>query len=199
MNFLAHSYLSGTNTDIRIGNFIGDFVKGKEYLNFSSPIAKGVLLHREIDSYTDKHPIVLRSKSRLTNKYGHFSGVIVDIFYDHFLAANWKEYHKIELLEYTHSLFSSLEEKQELLPDRVNYMLQYMVPQNWLYNYRTLEGINQSLNGLSRRTKFDSGMENAVEDLEEHYDEFNQDFKTFFPDIDNFVSDYLKENQSDND
>ena len=84
MNFLAHIYLSGEDTPLMIGNFIGDFVKGNEYKNFPADIQNGVLLHREIDSYTDSHEIVLESKKRLREKYRHYSGVITDIFYDHY-------------------------------------------------------------------------------------------------------------------
>src|SRR5258708_857949 len=101
MNFLAHVYLSGDHSKVLVGNFIGDFVKGK-YLRdrYEPEIAKGIELHRAIDYFTDLHPIVRQSKNRLRPKYNHYSGIIVDIFYDHFLAANWNQDSEVTLPEY---------------------------------------------------------------------------------------------------
>ncbi len=97
MNFLAHIYLSGNDTDLIIGNFIADGIKGKKYKKFSPGIQKGILLHREIDTFTDAHPIVRQSTKRLHKNYGHYSGIIVDILYDHFLAKNWSRYSDVPL------------------------------------------------------------------------------------------------------
>ena len=97
MNFLAHIYLSGDNEELKIGNFIADSVKGKQYLEYPPGIIDGIVLHRAIDTFTDTHPIVSRSVERLFERYGHYSRVIVDILYDHFLAANWKDYSDIPL------------------------------------------------------------------------------------------------------
>ena len=90
MNFLAHIYLSGDDPELKIGNFIADAVKGKKYTTYPQKIQEGIILHRKIDSFTDAHPIVKKSASRLFSKYGHYNSVIVDILYDHFLAKNWK-------------------------------------------------------------------------------------------------------------
>ena len=97
MNFLAHLYLSGDNEDLIIGNFIADMVKGRQIENFQEEVVKGIELHRKIDYFTDNHAIVDQSKRRLRNKYRLYSGVIVDMFYDHYLAANWSEYSRIPL------------------------------------------------------------------------------------------------------
>ena len=187
MNFLAHAYLSGDNDKILIGNFIGDFVKGKKFNNYDEDVQKGIIIHREIDRFTDTHKVVQHSKSILTEKYRHYSGVIVDIFYDHILAKNWENYHQNDLLSYTNQVYDRLLAHEQMLPSRVKQMLKYMIPDNWLFNYSFLEGIQRVLNGMSNRTKFDSGMEHAVEDLEIHFDEFQDDFVKFFPDLINFV------------
>ena len=92
MNFLAHIYLSGNNDMLKIGNFMADSVRGHHYLDYPDEIRKGILLHRYIDTFTDAHPIYRKSKHRLHEKYGHYSGVIMDIVYDHFLAKNWNNY-----------------------------------------------------------------------------------------------------------
>ncbi len=183
MNFLAHIYLSGNDEQVTIGNFIGDFVKGKNFEHLDEGIIKGVLLHREIDDFTDKHEIVRRSKKLLQAKYRHYSPVIMDVFYDHFLAANWSNYSTVPLLPYTEAFYSLAEKHRDNLPERAANMLKYMSAGNWLYNYQFVDGIDQALTGMSRRTTFVSKMEHAAKDLALHYDLFQADFELFFPDL----------------
>ncbi len=187
MNFLAHAYLSGNSTKLLVGNFIGDFVKGKQYRNLEEEVAQGVLLHRAIDDFTDQHPVVGQSKAKLREKYRHYAGVIVDMAYDHFLASNWSRYHSQGLLEYTKKVYAIIEDHNPILPGRMETMLHYMKQDNWLYQYATLEGIDQALTGMSRRTKFDSKMDEAVIDIENHYEDLKEEFETFLPDAVKFV------------
>ena len=131
MNFLAHIYLSGDDNEITIGNFIADGIKGKKYLKFPNQIQKGILLHRGIDTFTDKHPTVRLSTARLHKNYGHYSGVIVDILYDHFLAKNWNDYHEQPLAEYVDGFYDLLRNNFEILPQRIQKMMPYMMADNW--------------------------------------------------------------------
>lgn len=181
MNFLAHLYLSGDDNKVMIGNFIGDFVKGKDVELFEGNIKKGILLHREIDHFTDSHPIVKVSKKRLQPKYHHYAPVIADVFYDHFLSANWRNYSETPLIEYTEGFYELTKSYQSVMPDKAQYMLKYMSTGNWLYNYQHIEGINQALTGMSRRTKFESKMEHAAKDLERNYEAYKDEFERFFP------------------
>lgn len=184
MNFLAHIFLSGGHDKIMVGNFIGDFVKGKSAMEkFETEIIRGIELHRAIDEFTDKHPIVSESKNRLRPKYRHYSGVIVDVFYDHFLAKNWKDYHPVPLPDFAAQAYNTLRSFDKILPEDVKYMLPYMVKGNWLLNYSKIEGIHQALSGMSRRTKFQSKMEEASEELYLHFDEFQKEFNQFFPEL----------------
>lgn len=176
-----------------VGNFIADAVKGKQLQKFPVEIQQGIHLHREIDSFTDSHETTRLSKSRLYPKYRHYSAVIVDIFYDHFLAAEWSDFHDESLESFTGNVYETLNEYESILPKRIKYMLQYMVPQNWLLNYGNLEGVARVLKGMSNRTSFDSGMERAIEDLELHYEDFRNDFFAFFPDLEKH-SENFKEN-----
>lgn len=194
MNFLAHAYLSGDNTKLLIGNFIGDFVKGRDYEQFESEIAKGVLLHRAIDEFTDNHPIVGESKDRLRKKYRHYSGVVVDVFYDHFLAKNWKKYHEKPLLKYTEAIYNILDDHGEILPKQMKFVLGYMKRDNWLYNYSKVKGINRALTGMAKRTKFDSKMEEAVIDLRANYSLFEEEFHNYLPEAEQFVKNWLEKN-----
>lgn len=194
MNFLAHTYLSGSDPEILVGNFIGDFVKGKQIEKFEENIQNGIRLHREIDLFTDTHKIHLKSRSRLKATYRHYSGVIVDMYYDHFLAANWSNYSTMDLLVYTLDVYKILNNHHHILPGRAQEMLKYMIPANWLYYYSKIEGIHRALEGMSRRTKFESGMENASEDLRKHYEEFQNEFELFFPGLISFTQtfDFIK-------
>ena len=108
MNFLAHAYLSGNNDGILLGNFVADSIKGKQYLDYPSDVGKGILLHRKIDYYTDSHKVFRDSKKRLSAKYGIFSGIIIDIFYDHFLARNWDDYSEVKLKSFVKKILRSL-------------------------------------------------------------------------------------------
>ena len=196
MNFLAHLFLSGPDSEVMIGNFMGDFVKGRNALHHLPPkVQKGVELHRLIDSFTDKHPIVDQSKSRLRQKYRHYSGVIVDIFYDHFLALSWPEYSPEFLPDFADFCYETLEKDHQTLPDEVNYMFPYMVKGNWLVSYAQVNGIQRALTGMARRTKYASKMDEAAEDLVKYHTEFKEEFALFFPELISVCNNYLVENE----
>lgn len=183
MNFLAHIFLSGNNEPTIIGNFIGDFVKGKDLDQYDEAIRKGILLHRFIDHYTDNHSVVLESKKRLRSKYHHYSPVIIDLYYDHFLARKWDIFSDIPLKSFTRDFYDLTNVYLDIIPQKARHMLTYMKRDDWLYNYQFLDGINRALTGLSRRTTFNSKMEKAVVDLENNYTIFEKEFLSFFPDL----------------
>jgi acyl carrier protein phosphodiesterase len=187
MNFLAHLYLSGDDRDTKLGNLIADSVKGSDYLNFREGVREGILLHRKIDHYTDEHPVVQRSKERIRHKYHKFSGVVTDMFYDHFLAKDWDRYSEKDLYDTTVNAYEILLGDYLILPARIKKILPFMLASNWLYSYKELHMMERFFKGMSRRTSFYSGMEHAVDDLRDHYDEFSRDFNDFFPDIIHFV------------
>ncbi|MFV0573188.1 MAG: ACP phosphodiesterase [Xanthomarina gelatinilytica] len=183
MNFLAHIYLSGTNDLITIGNFMADGIKGKKYKTCPKDIQIGILLHREIDTFTDAHPIVRQSTKRLHENYGHFSGVIVDILYDHFLAKNWMVYSNIPLDVYVNHFYETLQAHFDILPTRTQHMIPHMITDNWLLNYANIEGIQRVLDGMNRRTKYVSGMNHATVELQKYYNEFEDEFTQFFTEL----------------
>jgi acyl carrier protein phosphodiesterase len=193
MNYLAHIYLSGNNKEIAIGNFISDSVRGNKYKSFPKEIQKGILLHREIDTFTDAHEIFRKSTKRLHKNYGHYSGVIVDIFYDHFLAKNWENYSDIPLEEFTTSFYKVLDANFDILPQRVQHLMPYLVKDNWLLNYASIEGISRVLQGMSRRTKYNSNMNLATRELKKYNDLFENEFRLFFKELIEFSNAKLKE------
>jgi acyl carrier protein phosphodiesterase len=180
MNYLAHIYLSGKEPQVILGNFMADSIKGKQYKNYTKQIQKGILLHRHIDSTTDAHPSFRNSTRRLHANYGHYSGIIVDIFYDHFLAKNWDDYATISLEEFANKNYKLFKENHTLLTLQIQYMLPNMVQNNWLYNYQYFEGIADTLTGMNRRTKNKSGMDKATYELIEYYEAFEADFRVVF-------------------
>jgi acyl carrier protein phosphodiesterase len=192
MNFLAHIYLSGDDPNIQLGNFIGDFVKGRNLVEqFGFEIARGIELHRAIDEFTDKHPIVKLSKVRLRDKYRHYAPVIVDIFYDHYLAKNWDKFHKTFLPDFAEQTYNMIMSREAVLPEKVKWMMPYMIKGNWLANYARIDGIGRVLNGMSRRTPYDSKMDEAVTDLQTHYADFEKEFFAFFPELEAHSKDFL--------
>jgi acyl carrier protein phosphodiesterase len=183
VNFLAHIYLSFDDPQITLGNFMADSIRGRDYLQFPERIQKGVLLHRAIDTFTDTHPITRKSSKRLHSRYRHYSMVIVDIYYDHFLARNWDSYSDISLESFTDNFYILLEENLHLMPETVQLMTPYMITDNWLLSYRELDGIHRVLKGLNRRTGLKSGMDQAMEELEDFYGEFQTEFTAFFDEL----------------
>ena len=183
MNFLAHLYLSKNDTNIMIGNFIADHIRGNKYESFSKEIQQGIFLHREIDTFTDAHAIVRKSKRRLHERYRHYDGVIIDIFYDYFLAKNWSEYSVIPLDMYTDSVNKLFNKISAELPVKSQNFIKYMIEYNILFNYQFKDGIERVLKGMNSRTKGKSKMNLAIEDLRNLEAEFEQDFTLFFKDL----------------
>ena len=193
MNYLAHIYLSGNNDMLKIGNFIADSVKGKQYLEYPKAIQQGITLHRNIDEFTDTHPIVHQSVHRLFDKYSHYSTVIVDILYDHFLAANWNDFHETKLEDYSQDFYDLIQRNPQVLPKRVKNFMPYMIEHNWLVTYSTIDGIGLILSQMNQRTKFRSKMDESVNELREFYDEFKDEFYRFFAELEAFSEKRKKE------
>ncbi len=183
MNFLAHIYLSGDNDLIKIGNFMADGIRGHDYLKFPKEVMKGILLHRAIDTFTDAHPIFRQSKHRLHENYGHYSGVVIDIFYDHFLAKNWANYSDEPLEDFAANFYKSLETHYDITTEKTKGMMPYMTERNWLVSYATVAGIGMILFQMDHRTKNQGNMKTATKELQQYYTEFEEEFTLFFEEL----------------
>ena len=166
-----------------IGNFIADHIRGNNYEKFSKEIQNGIFLHREIDTFTDAHAVVRKSKRRLHERYRHYDGVIIDIFYDYFLAKNWSDYSAIPLNVYTDAINKLFNEISENLPIKSQNFIKYMLEYDILFNYSNKEGIAKVLNGMNSRTKGKSQMNLAIQDLQNLEEELQDDFTLFFKDL----------------
>ncbi len=187
MNFLAHLFLSSHSEEEMIGNFIADRVKGKDHLNYPKKISEGILLHRQIDGFTDTNPTVMEAKVKLRPDYHKYSPVIMDVFMDHFLAVDFDRYSSVSLEYFAEKVFNTMEKYQSILPDRIQRMIPYMVSQNWLVTYKDVEGIKRILSAMSVRIKSSIRMEGSVNQLIADYDFFHQNFREFFPELAIFV------------
>ena len=176
-----------------IGNFIADHIRGNNYKEYSREIQQGIFLHREIDSFTDAHEVVRKSKRRLHERYRHYDGVIIDIFYDFFLAKNWANYSAIPLDIYTQSVYHLFDEAAPKLPLMSQQFIKYMIEYNILFNYQFEEGIAKVLNGMNKRTEGKSQMNLAIEDLKNLELDLESDFIIFFKDLIEFTNQKIKE------
>lgn len=183
MNFLAHIYLSGNNDLLKIGNFMADSVRGNNYLDYPDELRKGILLHRYIDTFTDAHPIYRKSKHRLHDKYGHYSGVIMDIAYDHFLAKNWSVYSDEKLEDYAENFYNLLRENYIVLTEKTKGMIPYMIARNWLVSYASIAGLEMILFQMDHRTKNRVNMHESIVEIQQFYTEFEEEFTLFFEEL----------------
>ena len=177
MNFLAHIFLSGEEDDqLKLGNFMGDTIRGKQYLNYPERVQCGILLHRQIDTFTDSHPLFRESKRRLVPIYGHYAGVITDIFYDYFLTKHWEKFSSEDLDSYINRFYTLLQEKKEVLNPQTQTIARYMI---------------QILYQMDRRTEFRSQMQYATASLQADESLFEAEFLPFFEEIQKFVINHI--------
>ena len=188
MNYLAHAYLSFNQPDILTGNMISDFVKGKKKFDFSSEVQKGITLHRAIDEFTDFHPVTQIAKSYFKKDYRLYSGAFVDVLFDHFLANDKNQFADEDVLDlFCKKTYINLQKNHVGMPEKFLQMLPYMQQQNWLYHYRTMDGMQKSFAGLARRAVYLNESEIAFKIFEDNYDELSKCYQLFFPELKNFA------------
>ncbi len=193
MNYLAHLFLSGNDHHVMIGNFIGDYVKGNRYDKYAPGIRKGILLHRRIDEFTDKHAVVKQSASMLYDHYGRYSGIITDMFYDHLLASGWEIYSDTDLSDFVSGVHKLLLHNYFKLPARVKGFLPFLIKNRGLENYKNISGLHRALTIMSNRSSLPAKTDVAIKILEENYEEFRNQFNTFFPEAIKMSEEFLRE------
>ncbi|MBD8491232.1 DUF479 domain-containing protein [Echinicola sp. CAU 1574] len=193
MNFLAHAYLSFDHPKVLLGNFIGDFVRGNLEEQFDPDIVTGINLHREIDHYTDTHPVVKEAQELLKPTYKRYALVITDVYFDYFLSKYWNDYDDRSIEEFAEKVYHTIEENDHLLPQNFMYLFHFMKKENWLVAYGTIDGMKASLTGISKHTSFESHMETAHLFLKENESKLKGYFDAFFPDLVNFAKEKLEE------
>lgn len=190
MNLLAHAFLSGSETEVCLGNVLADFVKGRDRHSMSPTFLEGVRQHQAIDAFTDWHPVVSRSKTRIKG-YGHLTGILVDVFYDHFLTLHWNQYSPESLTTFTSRLYQEFRTHQLPLTNTAQAILDQIILDDWLGSYGTVEGVEDTLCRISERLEArvgrDFGLAKASAELIANFDGLESDFAEFFPQLQAYV------------
>jgi acyl carrier protein phosphodiesterase len=191
VNWLAHTFLSKPKVEFRLGNLLADVMKGTARDGMPEAFLEGVKCHRSIDAFTDYHPIVHRSRARLGDKFPRVTGILIDIFYDHFLALHWERYCEGTLHGFTERVYPELRNHSLPLPERAQEMIDFILIEDRFQSYRTLEGIRDALEGvsfrLSQRIGKDYKLADSIPEFETHFDDLAGDFAEFFPLLRNHV------------
>lgn len=199
MNYLVHFLLAGDDDELRLGNLLGDFVKGRverfAHGDVTERLRTGIQMHRTIDAFSDCHPAVHRSKQILTPVYGRLSGVIVDVFYDHVLARRWSEYHPRPLSVYTQEVYRTLRGNRHRMPASVHPLIDAMTHRDWLLGYASQGGIERALQGMAMRRPVAAKIATAGSFLFDHFDRFSADFDEFLPDLHAHCTVFLAERE----
>lgn len=183
MNYLAHLYLSGPSDGIRLGNFIGDYVKGNRFSRYPPEIRKGILLHRQIDSFMDEHPLSHASAELFRVRYTRFSRVIIDVVYDHYLAKNWDKYSDQSLHDFVNEVHKLFITNYFILPPQVRQFLPFLIRSRRMENYQHLSGIEKTLKIMANHTVLPDHSAWAVEQIVKNDRQLQEQFTGFFEDI----------------
>ncbi len=188
MNFLAHLYLARHSDDAMLGALLGDFVGTSELAKYKAGVQREILLHRKIDSYTDRHPAVLAAKSFFPEGRRRYAGVLLDVYFDHLLARDWSRYHTLPLDDFTAHFYTMLQAQPEL-PEGLHKILASFVRNDWLGSYRDRDTIDHAVRRIA--TRFSRNGDKLVECipiLRAHEAEVEALFAAFFPELEDYVA-----------
>ena len=183
MNYLAHLFLADPTPESLLGNLAGDFVKGALGDRFTPGVRRGIMEHRRIDEFTDTHPAVAVFRRVIAAEHGHYSRVISDVFFDHFLSCNWNDYSAVSLDALFRRIFTTLDPQVDNMPGRLRFIYPRMRDEGWLESYSDPEGVRMALRGLSRRFSRAPRLETAVHLLDDSRTALQDAFRRFFPDV----------------
>ncbi|WP_300601742.1 ACP phosphodiesterase [Niabella sp.] len=192
MNFLAHAYLSFNNPDVLAGNMISDFVKGSHQEAYPPGVRAGIRLHREIDAFTDAHPVTIAAKQVFRSEYRLYSGAFMDVVYDYFLANDTREFPPGALERFARDTYHTLDGYFDLLPEGFRQLFYYMKQQNWLCNYREPQGIYRSFAGLVRRAKYLNDSQPAEKIFAANIKRLGENYRLFWTDLKPFAEEQFK-------
>ncbi|MBI4880349.1 MAG: DUF479 domain-containing protein [Planctomycetes bacterium] len=182
MNYLAHLYLADRSADSVLGSLLGDFMRGADLSRLPEAVLRGIRRHRGVDAFTDSHPVVARSRQRLSGPFQRYAGVMVDVFYDHFLARSWERYSPIlSLHDFARGVYAALLSRVALMPPRLREIAPRMAEGDWLAAYADSDAAGRALAGMSRRLRHANPLAKGAAELDAHYADLAQDFDEYFP------------------
>lgn len=187
MNYLSHLFLAEDTEESKIGNLLGDFVKGRLDDSFSPEIIKGIKTHRKVDSFTDSHHIIKQTKKLISPGRRKYSGVMVDIFFDHFLTKNWNKYSDTDFNNFIDDTYKVLLKHESIYPLKGKVFIPRIVEKDWLRKYGDFEGLSLVFDRMSERVKRENPLKGSEEELRENYSKMEKNFDTFFPQLIKYV------------
>jgi len=193
MNILVHYILSDRNEELVAGNVVVDFIKGNKMPEFSPMVKKGIELHRVIDTFSDNHPAVRETWALLQSDFGHYGRVITDIYYDHFLFKHWKEHSEFTFEDDLEFLYASLKKHAPTFPPKVRRMVAKIWALQWPLKYTDMAGLYQVFRSMSKRVAFENKFELSVQVLQNNYNQIDDQFCRFFPELREHSNAVLKE------
>jgi acyl carrier protein phosphodiesterase len=188
MNYLAHLFLSGTDDHTMVGNFIGDYVKGNNWKKFPENIKKGILMHRRIDSFTDSHPKFREAKTLFRSEFGLYSGIVIDLLYDHYLAKNWNYYSDLTLRTFAKRSHAVLLQNFMYLPVRVQSFLPFLIQHRRLESYASVNGIVKTLKIMSNYSSLPDRSDFVMLTIQTNNVFFENNFREFMTDLIQYTS-----------
>ena len=181
MNYLGHLYLSPPGEDALLGSLLGDFVKGPLDMDSGAALTQAIALHRKLDVFTDAHCAVIASRGRVSSARRRYAGIMIDMFYDHFLARYWADFHNQPLDEFAARVYAILERRFDELPPRLQQMAPFMIRGDWLASYAEVDSIASALDRIGTHLKRENRLSGSGAELLEHYGAFESDFRLFLP------------------
>ena len=183
MNFLAHMFLTYGDKKLTVGNYVADFIRNRDLVLFPKKVVKGIMLHRHIDHFTDTHEEVLRSTRKLRIRHKKYAPVVIDVFYDYILSKNWETYANVSIREFADEIYKTLNEYSYLFPIHLQDITERMIADDFLLQYGQKAGIKKTFQRIGKRAKFKSNFATAFDDLENNFDEIQDGFNLFFPNL----------------
>ena len=187
MNYLSHLFLSENSEESIVGNLLGDFVKGALTDNYPAGILKGIRTHRKVDFYTDKHPVVKETRRLISDERKRYSGVLIDIFFDHFLSIHWNNYSDTDYEDFIEGAYEVLLKYRDIYPEKGKILIPGIVEKDWLRKYKSLEGLKLVFEKMSMRVKKQNPLPGSEEELIGNYSAMEENFKIFFPELMKYV------------
>ena len=197
MNHFAHLVLAQPTVESTVGNLLGDFARGVNVDALPAPVRDGLINHREVDRFTDSHPLVLEMKRGFSRKRRRFAGIALDIYFDHLLICHWQRFERRSLEQLIADFYRRMSAGRELMPGPdMRRVTRRMIDYDWFRSYGDIDAIAESLDRVAERIRFDNDFANAIEDLQRQHDFIRDAFLEFYPQLQKHIVEQAIEHQT---
>jgi acyl carrier protein phosphodiesterase len=188
MNYLAHVLLAEPTPESRLGNVAADCLRHPDLATLPPAVLRGVMQHRQVDAFTDRHPVVHRAIARLSDRWGWFKGILIDVYFDHLLASGWAAYCPVPLRQFVFEVNADLLAVVNCLPAGAAETVRWLAGTDRLATYAERAGIEAALarvtHILKRRIPGRAvDLAEAMPELATLHDDLTADFAEFFPQL----------------